>query len=82
MMMKFRKFRCLLHARHLHSKYVPVPLSMQQYLEFGQKKCERKSFQFLNDEIPIRLAHIMREFEDLPKELLTMKSVKLVRSWY
>lgn len=81
-MMKFRKFRCLLHARHLHSKYVPVPLSMQQYLEFGQKKCERKSFQFLNDEIPIRLAHIMREFEDLPKELLTMKSVKLVRSWY
>lgn len=47
----------------------------------GQKKCERKSFQFLNDEIPIRLAHIMREFEDLPKELLTMKSVKLVRSW-
>lgn len=80
--MKFRKFRCLLHARHLHSKYVPVPLSMQQYLEFGQKKCERKSFQFLNDEIPIRLAHIMREFEDLPKELLTMKSVKLVRSWY
>lgn len=47
----------------------------------GQKKCEKKSFQFLNDEIPIRLAHIMREFEDLPKELLTMKSVKLVRSW-
>lgn len=81
-MMKLRKFRCLLHARHLHSKYVPVPLSMQQYLEFGQKKCEKKSFQFLNDEIPIRLAHIMREFEDLPKELLTMKSVKLVRSWY
>ncbi|XP_078333071.1 pyruvate dehydrogenase (acetyl-transferring) kinase isozyme 2, mitochondrial-like isoform X4 [Crassostrea virginica] len=83
MMIKLRKFRCLLHhARHLHSKYVPVPLSMQQYLEFGQKKCEKKSFQFLNDEIPIRLAHIMREFEDLPKELLTMKSVKLVRSWY
>lgn len=81
-MLKLRKFRCLLHARHLHSKYVPVPLSMQQYLEFGQKKCEKKSFQFLNDEIPIRLAHIMREFEDLPKELLTMKSVKLVRSWY
>lgn len=36
MMMKLRKFRCLLHARHLHSKYVPVPLSMQQYLEFGK----------------------------------------------
>lgn len=35
-MMKFREFRCLLHARHLHSKYVPVPLSMQQYLEFGK----------------------------------------------
>ncbi|XP_061178227.1 pyruvate dehydrogenase (acetyl-transferring) kinase isozyme 2, mitochondrial-like isoform X2 [Saccostrea echinata] len=83
-MMKLRKwtFQCVFNARRLHSKYVPVPLSMQQYLEFGQKKCEKKSFQFLNDEIPIRLAHIMREFEDLPKELLTMKSVKLVRSWY
>ncbi|XP_048727941.1 pyruvate dehydrogenase (acetyl-transferring) kinase isozyme 2, mitochondrial-like isoform X2 [Ostrea edulis] len=82
-MMKLRKWNVRnLFVRQLHSKYKPVPLSMQQYLEFGQKKCEKKSFQFLNDEISIRLAHIMREFEDLPKELLTMKSVKLVRSWY
>ncbi|XP_078333067.1 pyruvate dehydrogenase (acetyl-transferring) kinase isozyme 2, mitochondrial-like isoform X1 [Crassostrea virginica] len=70
------------HGRSHKPLYQPSPMSLAELLSFGQKKCEKKSFQFLNDEIPIRLAHIMREFEDLPKELLTMKSVKLVRSWY
>lgn len=66
------RLQCMIFLNHVNVFIITL---------VGQKKCERKSFQFLNDEIPIRLAHIMREFEDLPKELLTMKSVKLVRSW-
>lgn len=78
----FEGVRWMSHVGSSKPMYRPSPMSLSELLHFGQKKCERKSFQFLNDEIPIRLAHIMREFEDLPKELLTMKSVKLVRSWY
>lgn len=36
-MMKLRKWNVRnLFVRQLHSKYKPVPLSMQQYLEFGK----------------------------------------------
>lgn len=40
-----------------------------------------ESFQFGRHELPVRLAHIIREIDLLPKNLLKMPSVELVRSW-
>lgn len=41
-----------------------------------------ESFQFGRHELPVRLAHIIREIDLLPKNLLKMPSVELVRSWW
>ena len=40
-----------------------------------------ESFQFGRHELPVRLAHIIREIDLLPRNLLKMPSVELVRSW-
>ena len=40
-----------------------------------------ESFQFGRHELPVRLAHIIREIDLLPKNLLKMPSVEVVRSW-
>ncbi|GFN93347.1 [pyruvate dehydrogenase (acetyl-transferring)] kinase, mitochondrial, partial [Plakobranchus ocellatus] len=42
----------------------------------------QESFMFLQKELPVRLANIMKEINLLPDHLLTMPSVKLVMSWY
>ena len=42
---------------------------------------ERVSFKFLRNELPVRLANIMKEINLLPKQLLSMPSVQLVESW-
>ncbi|XP_019630067.1 PREDICTED: pyruvate dehydrogenase (acetyl-transferring) kinase isozyme 3, mitochondrial-like isoform X1 [Branchiostoma belcheri] len=66
-----------------YSRFSPSPLSMQQFLDFGSKNaCEKKSFTFLRQELPVRLANIMKEINLLPDTLLKMPSVELVQSWY
>uniref|UniRef100_T1JG39 Protein-serine/threonine kinase n=1 Tax=Strigamia maritima TaxID=126957 RepID=T1JG39_STRMM len=44
-----------------YSNYNPSPLSIKQFIDFGQAACERQSFLFLRKEIPVRLANIMKE---------------------
>lgn len=51
-------------------------------MDFGQQACEKRSFQFLKNELPVRLANIMKEFSLLPENLLTMPSVVSVQNWY
>ena len=41
----------------------------------------RESYIFLQKELPVRLANIMKEISLLPDPLLAMPSVKLVMSW-
>ncbi|XP_053326474.1 pyruvate dehydrogenase (acetyl-transferring) kinase isozyme 1, mitochondrial [Spea bombifrons] len=66
-----------------YSKFSPSPLSMKQFLDFGSvNACEKTSFMFLRQELPVRLANIMKEINLLPDNLLKMPSVKLVQSWY
>uniref|UniRef100_A0A8C5Q000 Protein-serine/threonine kinase n=1 Tax=Leptobrachium leishanense TaxID=445787 RepID=A0A8C5Q000_9ANUR len=66
-----------------YAKYCPSPLSMQQFLDFGSvNACEKTSFMFLRQELPVRLANIMKEINLLPDNLIKMPSVKLVESWY
>lgn len=44
--------------------------------------CEKTSFVFLRQELPVRLANIMKEIDFLPDKLLGTPSVKLLTSWY
>uniref|UniRef100_A0A7N6BUS1 Protein-serine/threonine kinase n=1 Tax=Anabas testudineus TaxID=64144 RepID=A0A7N6BUS1_ANATE len=66
-----------------YSKFSPSPLSMKQFLDFGSENaCEKTSFVFLRQELPVRLANIMKEINLLPDNLLQTQSVRLVQSWY
>uniref|UniRef100_A0A3B3HV25 Protein-serine/threonine kinase n=1 Tax=Oryzias latipes TaxID=8090 RepID=A0A3B3HV25_ORYLA len=66
-----------------YSKFSPSPLSMKQFLDFGSENaCEKTSFAFLRQELPVRLANIMKEINLLPDNLLRTSSVSLVQSWY
>ncbi|XP_070547106.1 pyruvate dehydrogenase (acetyl-transferring) kinase isozyme 2, mitochondrial-like [Ptychodera flava] len=66
-----------------YSRFSPSPLSIQQFLDFGKRDGSvKKSFVFLRQELPVRIANIMKEINLLPDSLLKMPSVKLVQSWY
>ncbi|XP_033963307.1 pyruvate dehydrogenase (acetyl-transferring) kinase isozyme 2, mitochondrial [Pseudochaenichthys georgianus] len=70
------------HIEHF-SKFSPSPLSMKQFLDFGSiNACEKTSFAFLRQELPVRLSNIMKEINLLPDRLLTTPSVQTVQSWY
>ncbi|XP_030076273.1 pyruvate dehydrogenase kinase, isozyme 2 [Microcaecilia unicolor] len=70
------------HIEHF-AKFSPSPLSMKQFLDFGSSNaCEKTSFVFLRQELPVRLANIMKEINLLPDRLLGTQSVQLVQSWY
>ncbi|KAG7245050.1 hypothetical protein INR49_023616 [Caranx melampygus] len=65
------------------SKFSPSPLSMKQFIDFGSANaCEKTSFVFLRQELPVRLANIMKEIDFLPDKLLGTPSLKLLTSWY
>ncbi|KAM4631218.1 pyruvate dehydrogenase kinase, isozyme 4 [Polymixia lowei] len=65
------------------SKFSPSPLSMKQFLDFGSANaCEKTSFVFLRQELPVRLANIMKEIDFLPDKLLGTPSLQLLTSWY
>uniref|UniRef100_A0A8C3G2N7 Protein-serine/threonine kinase n=1 Tax=Cyclopterus lumpus TaxID=8103 RepID=A0A8C3G2N7_CYCLU len=65
------------------AKFSPSPLSMKQFIDFGSANaCEKTSFVFLRQELPVRLANIMKEIDFLPDKLLGTPSLKLLISWY
>uniref|UniRef100_A0A8C5A4R1 Protein-serine/threonine kinase n=1 Tax=Gadus morhua TaxID=8049 RepID=A0A8C5A4R1_GADMO len=66
-----------------YSRFSPSPLSIKQFLDFGQENaCEKTSYMFLRKELPVRLANTMREVNLLPDQLLSQPSVRLVQKWY
>uniref|UniRef100_A0A4W4FJB5 Protein-serine/threonine kinase n=1 Tax=Electrophorus electricus TaxID=8005 RepID=A0A4W4FJB5_ELEEL len=70
------------HIDHF-SKFSPSPLSMKQFLDFGSTNaCEKTSFAFLRQELPVRLSNTLKEINLLPDKLLGTPSVQLVQSWY
>ena len=62
-----------------YSEYNPSPLTIQQFIEFGRNETEQKSFNFLRQEIPVRLSNIMKEINLLPGSLLHMPSVVILQ---
>lgn len=47
----------------------------------SESACERTSFAFLRQELPVRLANILKEIDILPDQLINTASVQLVKSW-
>jgi hypothetical protein len=64
-----------------YSQFNPSPLSIKQFIDFGQAASEAESFQFLRKEIPVRLSNIMKEINLLPGNLLQMPSVLILQVW-
>jgi len=65
-----------------YSQYNPSPLSVNQFVNFGKTANSSGSYQFLRQELPVRLANIMKEFRLLPERLQTSPSLVAVRDLY
>jgi len=66
-----------------YSQFSPSPISLRQFIDFAQRDGdEKRSYLFLRQEIPTRLANMVKEMIRLPSSLLKMPSTKLVTSWY
>ena len=79
-----RNLNKLLDLRNLklldnYSQFNPSPLTIKQFMEFGQSATEEESFTFLRKELPVRLSNIMKEINLLPGNLLQMPSVLILQ---
>ncbi|CAF2981012.1 unnamed protein product [Rotaria sp. Silwood2] len=65
-----------------YAQYPPTGLTMKRIIEFAREGDAQQSFLFLRNELPVRLASMMKEMGHLPPRLLEMPSVKTVNGWY
>lgn len=77
-----------------YSNYNPSPLSLKKFTDFGMqtlkpvnniadhKNLEIRSYEFLKEELLVRLALMTREMLYLPDRLIKTSSVRAVHSWY
>lgn len=68
-----------------YASFPQTGVSLRQMVLFGQSPSEGtllRASQFLREELPIRLAHRVRELEDLPDGLSDMPSIVKVKNWY
>ncbi|KAI8391523.1 mitochondrial pyruvate dehydrogenase [Radiomyces spectabilis] len=67
------------------AKFPQTGVSLRQMVMFGQKPSQGTLFrasQFLHEELPIRLAHRVKELDELPRNLSQMPSIVRVKNWY
>jgi len=60
---------------------VPIVFLYTFFSSGSENACEKTSFTFLRQELPVRLANILKEIDLLPDNLLRTPSVHLVQSW-
>lgn len=73
------------HIRILLNLLSHVSRSFLSLLFSGQNPTQGtlfKASQFLSEELPIRLAHRVKELEELPHNLSDMPSIIRVKNWY
>ena len=76
-----------------YCNYNPSPLSLKKFADFGKvikttdrngsliKQVEMKSYEFLKEELLVRLALMSKEMLYLPEKLIKTSSVQLVYGW-
>ncbi|QRV91641.1 alpha-ketoacid dehydrogenase kinase [Ceratobasidium sp. AG-Ba] len=70
---------------HHFAAFPQTGVSLQQMAMFGRNPSQGtllKASQFLSEELPVRLAHRIRELDELPHKLRDMPSIKKVKYWY
>ncbi|KAL7266221.1 [Pyruvate dehydrogenase (acetyl-transferring)] kinase isozyme 2 [Rhizina undulata] len=68
-----------------YSTFPATGVSLRQMVQFGKNPSAGTLFrasQFLSEELPIRLAHRVRELNQLPDGLNEMPSIQKVANWY
>lgn len=67
------------------ARFPQTGVSLRQMVMFGQNPSQGtllKATQFLADELPIRIAHRVKELDNLPHNLSEMPSIVRVKNWY
>lgn len=85
----FNKLATLINS---YSNYNPSPLSLKKFTDFGihanncgngsMHQTEVKAYEFLKEELLVRLALMSKEMLYLPEKLIKTSSVQLVYGWY
>jgi len=81
----FRITSALWDKIHHFASFAQTGVSLQQMVLFGQNPSQGtllKASQFLAEELPVRLAHRVKELDELPHNLSDMPSIKKVKNWY
>ncbi|KAK7049311.1 [Pyruvate dehydrogenase (acetyl-transferring)] kinase isozyme 2 [Paramarasmius palmivorus] len=70
---------------HHFASFPQTGVSLQQMVLFGQNPSQGtllRASQFLAEELPVRLAHRVKELDELPHNLSKMPSIIKVKNWY
>ncbi|KAH7886816.1 mitochondrial branched-chain alpha-ketoacid dehydrogenase kinase-domain-containing protein [Phlebopus sp. FC_14] len=81
----FRISPALWDKIHHFASFPQTGVSLQQMVLFGQHPSQGtllKASQFLAEELPVRLAHRVKELDALPHNLSDMSSIRKVKNWY
>ncbi|KAA1472359.1 mitochondrial pyruvate dehydrogenase [Dentipellis sp. KUC8613] len=81
----FRITSALWDRIHHFASFPQTGVSLQQMVLFGQNPSQGtllKASQFLCEELPVRLAHRVKELDELPHGLSDMTSINKVKNWY
>ncbi|KAF5392309.1 hypothetical protein D9757_001450 [Collybiopsis confluens] len=81
----FRITSALWDKIHHFASFPQTGVSLQQMVLFGQNPSQGtllKASQFLSEELPVRLAHRVKELDELPHNLSDMPSIVKVKNWY
>ncbi|KAH7918645.1 alpha-ketoacid dehydrogenase kinase [Leucogyrophana mollusca] len=81
----FRITPALWDKIHHFASFPQTGVSLQQMVLFGQNPSQGtllKASQFLSEELPVRLAHRVKELDELPHNLSDMPSIRKVKNWY
>ncbi|KAL0576459.1 [Pyruvate dehydrogenase (acetyl-transferring)] kinase isozyme 2 [Marasmius crinis-equi] len=81
----FRITSALWDKIHHFASFPQTGVSLQQMVLFGQNPNQGtllKASQFLHEELPVRLAHRVKELDELPHHLSKMPSIIKVKNWY
>jgi pyruvate dehydrogenase kinase 2/3/4 len=81
----FRITPALWDKIHHFASFPQTGVSLQQMVLFGRHPSQGtllKASIFLAEELPVRLAHRVKELDELPHNLSTMPSIRKVKNWY
>ncbi|GAK67320.1 alpha-ketoacid dehydrogenase kinase [Moesziomyces antarcticus] len=70
---------------HHFASFPQTGISLRQMVQFGRNPNPGTILQagsFLHEELPIRLAHRVKELDELPHDLSKMPSIVKVKNWY